>query len=53
MLRNNAVKLGPEEIFSSYIFMGIINSTGGINGEDCDRMWVGVNSELTDPRRVC
>ena len=53
MIRNNAVKLGPKMLLSSYILSRVLNGTRGIDRENSNGMWVGAYSDFTNPRRVC
>ena len=46
VLSNYAIQLGPEDFLSSHIFRGVLYSTGCIDGENCNRVWVSANRNL-------
>ena len=48
MVSNDAIQLGPKEFLPSHIFRRVLNSTGCIDGENRDGVWVSANRNLTD-----
>ena len=48
MVSNYTIQLGPKEFLPSHIFRGVLYSTGCINGENSNGVWVSANRNLTD-----
>ena len=48
VVSNNAIQLRPKEFLSSYIFGGVLYSTGCVDRENRNRVWVSANRNFAN-----